>query len=182
MKFGKDCAILSKLWNIKVCWSYLLQRGSSLKYWEDCIIGLTQNKKLSLWHLAQNQKLSQWHLALRCYRHSGDRPLDPGDTTTATLSQRNISGKLKEESDHEIRVAWTIYFIKGLQVQENIEVRWSSSVILEYCRQIFFHFPNLLQVLRSYVIALAWNGSFTLTNRNCLKNFFISKCFSWCVM
>ena len=75
-----------------------------------------------------------------------------------------------------IRGTASIFFFgeeKYWRRTKTIQFVWSSSVILEYCRQIFFHFPNLLQVLRSYVIALAWNGSFTLTNRNCLKNFFL---------
>ena len=42
-----------------------------------------------------------------------------------------------------------------LQVEENIKVRWSPSVILEYCQQILFHLANLLQMLRSYAEPLA---------------------------
>ena len=53
--------------------------------------------------------------------------------------------------------SWRIFinFFAVLQVEENIKVRRSSSIVLEYCRQILFHFYNLLLMLSCYAKPLA---------------------------
>ena len=79
----------------------------------------------------------------------------------AMLSQRNHAGN--QQKGGQIK-SWRIFinFFAVLQVEENIKVRRSSSIVLEYCRQILFHFYNLLLMLSCYAKPLAWKHCLNL--------------------
>ena len=69
--------------------------------------------------------------------------------------------------------SWLCSFLNRimfLQVEENIKVRRSPSIILEYRWQILFHFSNLLRMLRSYAESLAWKYCFNILRQGASKN------------